>query len=291
MPETRDTAAREVSITSSDGVVLHARHWTRDAPRGVVVLAHGFGEHGGFYRHVAQAVGLGAEVELLAPDLRGHGRSPGRRGFVRAYVDLVNDLLAAFAWAGEARPGLPRFILGHSNGGLVALLAALHPEVAPKLAGLIVSNPAIGLADEVPWLKLMLGRILHRFAPWVTLPTPLEAEKLTRDVAYQNARRVDPYVHARISAPFFFGMGEGARTIAEGARHLLCPVLMILGEADPIVNPEKSKALFEEIGSTDKTLLVYPEMLHEPFNDIGREQVLADLSSWLVTHLDAAGGS
>lgn len=287
MPETKDTAVRDVTIVSSDGVNLHARYWTLNAPRGVVVLAHGFGEHGGFYGHVAHAIGLGADVEFLAPDLRGHGRSPGRRGFVRKYVDLIDDLLAAFAWAGVARPGLPRFILGHSNGGLVALLAALHPEVAPEVAGLVVSNPAIGLADEVPWGKLLLGRFLHQFAPWITLPAPIEAEKLTRDVEFQQTRRADPYAHGRISAPLFFGMGAGARTIAENAHHLVCPVLMILGGKDPIINPEKSKAIFECIGSTDKTLRIYPEMLHEPFNEIGRAEVFADLSGWLATHLGA----
>src|SRR5438876_11543117 len=53
-------------------------------PRGMVVVAHGFGEHGACYDHVARAVGTAAGVDFVAADFRGHGRSPGRRGVVRS---------------------------------------------------------------------------------------------------------------------------------------------------------------------------------------------------------------
>src|SRR4051812_3704051 len=72
-----DESARDVAITSPDGLRLHARHWPVSSPRGVVVLAHGFGEHGGSYEHVVQAVGPAAGVDFVAVDFRGHGRSPG----------------------------------------------------------------------------------------------------------------------------------------------------------------------------------------------------------------------
>ena len=110
----------DVSIPTPDGLVLLGRHWARPNPRGVVIVAHGFGEHGGCYRHVAEALGPALEVDFVAPDLRGHGRSPGRRGVVGRYEELTSDLRAVLAWAESERPGLPRFVLGHSNGGQVA---------------------------------------------------------------------------------------------------------------------------------------------------------------------------
>src|SRR4051794_23431990 len=109
----------DVSLTAADGAPLVARHWSSPTPRGVLVVAHGFGEHGGSYRHVAEWLVRTLDVEVLAFDFRGHGRSRGRRGVVRRHADLTLDLAAAVDRVATERPGLPRFVLGHSNGGLV----------------------------------------------------------------------------------------------------------------------------------------------------------------------------
>lgn len=284
MPTTT-LSSRNVVIPAVDGLSLHARHWSRPDSRGVVVVAHGFGEHGGWYEHVAEAVGRAAGVDFVVPDLRGHGLSEGKRGVVGHYDDLTADLASAFDWAGRERPGLPRFVLGHSNGGQVALRAGLDPELGPRIAGMIVSNPSIELAVRVPGYKLKLGRFLLRHAPRLTLPAGLRVENLTRDPAMQKRRRNDRLDHSRISAPLFFGMIEGGRMISERASEFTLPLLMILGGSDPIIDPSASRDVFDRFGSADKTLMLYPGMLHEPFNELGREQVLADVSAWLDTHL------
>jgi alpha-beta hydrolase superfamily lysophospholipase len=59
------------------------------------------------------------------------------------------------------------------------------------------------------------------------------------------------------------------------------PLLLILGGSDPVIDPEASRDLFDRIGSPDKTLLLFPGMLHEPLNELGRDKVLADISSWI----------
>jgi len=277
-----ETTARDVVIPNADGYRLHAREWSVPDPRAVVVVAHGFGEHGGYYDEVARSVGPRARVDFLVPDLRGHGRSPGRRGVVGKYEELSGDLIAAFDWAGQKWPGRPRYLLGHSNGGQVALRAALDPTAAPGIAGLVLSNPSIRLAVVVPRYKLRLARFLLRVAPGVTLGAPLDVSKLTRDPAMQQLRLDDRLGHSRMSAPLFFGMVEGGLMIAERATEIRTPVLMILGGSDPIIDPAASRATFDRFGSPDKTLLVYPAMLHEPFNELGREQVMDDLTAWLV---------
>src|SRR5215213_5787296 len=104
---TMQSPARDVAIPAANGLTLRGWHWTQPEPRGLLVVAHGFGEHGGCYRHVAEVLGPALGIDLVAPDLRGHGRSPGRRGVVRRYDDLIDDLRATVAWAGRARPGLP----------------------------------------------------------------------------------------------------------------------------------------------------------------------------------------
>ncbi len=286
-----DATESDVALRADDGTRLHARHWGVPSPRGVVVVAHGLGEHGGCYRHVAGAVGPAASVDFVAPDLRGHGHSAGRRGVVLRYDELTSDLFAAFDWAGREWPGLPRFVLGHSNGGQVAFRAALDPRGQERIAGLIFSNPSLRLAVRVPAYKLRLGRFLRRRAPWVTLSAPLETVKLSRDPEMRRNREADRLCHCRISPHLFFGMVEGGESIIARVGEVRSPVLMIVGEADPIVDPFSCREAFDGLGSSDKTLRVYPGMLHEPFNELGREEVLRDLAAWLTGHITGASMS
>lgn len=280
---TGQSTVRDVVIHSADGLPLRAWHWTTPNPRGVLLVAHGFGEHSGCYRHVAEALGPALAIDVVAFDFRGHGRSPGRRGVVKQYGDLDADLRAAVAWTGRIRPGLPRFLLGHSHGGLLALRLALSD--ASGLAGLIGSNPALRLATRVPPHKLRVGRFLRRFAPSVTLGARLEAGTLTRDPDMQRAHQTDPLRHSRICAPLFFGMVEGGPVVAERAGEIQMPIMLVLGGSDPVIDPEESRSVFDRIGSSDKTLMIFPKMLHEPLNELGREQVLADIVAWLDTRL------
>jgi alpha-beta hydrolase superfamily lysophospholipase len=281
---TTQSPPRDVVIPTPDGLSLRGWHWTRPSPRGLLIIAHGFGEHGGCYRHVAEALSPALEMDIVSPDLRGHGRSPGRRGVVGRYEDLISDLHAAILWARDARPGLPSYILAHSNGGQLALRLALESDAAPD--GLIVSNPSLKLATRVARPKLLIGQVLRRFAPAVTLGAKLNAEILTSDPAMKREHETDPLRHSRISAPLYFGMVEGGRLVSARAQEIELPLLMILGGLDQVIDPEESRLVFERFSSADKTLRIFPEMLHEPLNDVGREQVFADIISWLDPRLD-----
>lgn len=274
---------RDLTIEGAGAPPLAARLWSVERPRGVVVVSHGLGEHGGAYAHVAEALGRLAGVDVLAVDLRGHGRSSGRRGVVNRYEELCDDLRAAVAQAADDRPGLPRFALGHSNGGQVVLRALLDGGL--DVSGVILSNPALRVLASIPRWKLGLGRFLNRFAPRVTVGTAVDLLALTRDPEMVEERRVDPLRHARVNGPLYFGLVEGGRAVADRASEVHVPLLLILGGADPIIDPDFSSAVFDVFASTDKTRLVYPEMLHEPLNDLNRETVLADLARWLSDRL------
>jgi lysophospholipase len=277
------TRASDIEVRSTGGLTLRGRWWRREAPRAVLVVAHGYGEHGGAYRRFAEAVTGRSEFDVLAVDFRGHGRSPGRRGVVRIYEDLTDDLLNTLEWAGKHLRGMPCFILGHSNGGQVALRAALRNPA--RISGLILSNPVLRVSVTVPPAKLNLARLLARYAPWVTLKGNLNAALLTRDPEIQNEHRTDPLRHSRMSAPLFFGMIEGGIMLMDKAALLKIPLLMLLGSQDTVTDPLAARQFFDRIGSDDKTLLIYPKMMHEPLNEVGRQQVFDDVLGWLEARI------
>ncbi len=209
------TRVSDINVRAADGLVLRGRWWHRSAPRGVLVIAHGYGEHGGCYRRVAEAVCERAELDVIAVDFRGHGRSPGRRGVVGDYEELTDDLLQTLGWVVKEIPGLDRFVLGHSNGGQVALRACLRKPAGAK--GLILSNPVLRVSVEVPPLKLKVARFLARHAPWVTLKGNLNAALLTRDPEIQEEHRTDPLRHSRMQRTALLRHDRGGEN-AHGSR-------------------------------------------------------------------------
>jgi lysophospholipase len=287
MPSERMAAVEprtaDIEVRGAKGMMLRGRWWRRPAPRGVLIVSHGFGEHGGTYRAMAEALCSRLEFDVVAVDYRGHGRSPGRRGVVGDYDELTQDLQAVLDWAGRQAPDLPRFLLAHSNGGQVALRLAL--AYRGSIAGMVVSNPALRLIVPVPRSKLIVARVLAVCAPWLTLGSELRTDRLTRDPVIQEEHRTDPLRHSRMSPRLFFGMVEGGEMLARRAGEIRTPILLLLGGQDAIIDPAASRTFFERLGSADKTLLIYPKMLHEPLNELGREKVVDDVARWLEQRL------
>lgn len=273
----------DVAFSSIDGTALRGRFWSRPHPRATLLIAHGLGEHGGCYRQTVEALNAFLDLDIFAFDFRGSGRSAGKRGVVRRYADYSLDLEAATQWLERERPGLPRFLLGHSNGGLVSLRTLLDRNLG--LTGLIVSNPALRLAAHVPIWKRLAGEILLRVAPTITLTTGLTNEQLTHDPAVIAEIVNDPLRHDRISPPLFFGISSNGREVLNRAGEIKLPTLLILGGDDPIVDPDATLYFFERLGSKDKILKLYPAMRHEPLNELGRQQVVSDLAMWIEARL------
>ena len=269
-----------IRIPASDGMTLAARCWSVPQPRGVVVVAHGLGEHGGAYAHLAEAMGRQVDFDFVAFDFRGHGRSPGRRGVIRQYGELVSDLQSSVAWVRKHRDGLPIFLLGHCAGGQVAIRVAQQNR--GEIAGVIASNPMIRIGMPVPPGKARLGKLLAKLAPWVTLRADVPVEGMTRDPLMLERYRTDKLRHKRISPPLFFGLVEGGQTLLDSARQIQTPMLLLVGGQDPVLSTASTHEFFDRVGSGDKTLSLYPEMLHEPLNELGRERVFDDLARWLA---------
>ncbi len=272
-----------VSLQSPDGTRLHAWSWTGPKPNGRLVIAPGYGEHGGVYRELAAWLAQSLNLRVLALDFRGHGRSEGRRGVLKDYDQFVSDLETAVHEGSIHHPEIPTFVLGHSNGGLVTLLTALRGTV--PIDGLVLSSPALKLKYEVPRHKVVVGRILSRVAPAITLSGPVPVGGLTRDPIAQDALKYDRLIHTRLSPPFFFGMvGRGAQVLQRGPEAKV-PLFMLVGGADPIIDPDANRSFFDSYGTSEKKLFFDPSMNHNPLFERGRERAWNELANWLNTRL------
>jgi alpha-beta hydrolase superfamily lysophospholipase len=140
---------QEGHFSAPDGTRLWFERDVPDGARAHAVLVHGYGDHLGRYRTFRDAM-LAEHFAMHAYDVRGHGRSEGARGAVRAFSDYTAELEAFVRSSHALAAGLPLFIVAHSHGGLITLrwLANGGAETARTLGlrGLVLSAPYLALA-------------------------------------------------------------------------------------------------------------------------------------------------
>jgi lysophospholipase len=251
-------------------------------PRAHIAVVHGYAEHCGRYAKTIQAL-VKDGYAVHAFDYRGHGQADGRRGFCGAFTDYVDDLELFWNRVVAGSGGKKCFLLAHSLGGLIAIhLLSRRPR---ELTGVVLSAPYIKLALKPPAFKVLAAKVVGRVIPWLPLKNELTPQDLTRDLEEQKLVDKDPlYFH--VVTPRWFNESNAAQvTAAELGPSITLPMLMVCGANDGVASTPAAKAFFEQVGSRDKELKEYPGMLHEPLNEIGREQVWQDISRWISAHL------
>jgi len=261
-----------------DAGLLFARAW-RDSstqPRALLVICPGFNSHSGYYAWVG-AESAAAGYATYAIDLRGRGRSEGERFFVETFDQYVADLHALVRFAKTRHPQLPVFLLGHSAGGVISCLYVL--EHANDIAGLICEDFAFEL--PAPDFALAVLKGVSHFAPHAHALT-LKSADFTRDAAVLQAMSSDPLI-AHESQPFATAAAivRADERLAQNFANIQVPVLIIHGTADKATKPVGSRHFYERTGSKDKTLKFYEGRFHDPLNDLGKEEVMSDILSWL----------
>lgn len=269
------------TLTAADGIVLHVVHHRLEPARARVLIVHGYAEHLGRYDALAFEL-LAAGYEPHRFDLRGHGRSQDEpRGHVDAFETYRRDLgeVLAAVEARAAAPAPPLFLLGHSLGGLIVLDHALHHPAAA--AGLVLSSPYLGLAGSAR--TLVAGLVAHAspLAPRLQLPSGLAADGLSHDPSVVEAYRDDPLIFGTVTPGWLHEVRSAQRRVLARAGEIKAPTLLLLGEDDAVAAPRHGRDLFDDLGSADKELRLYPGFLHEVFNETGRERVVDDLLTWL----------
>jgi alpha-beta hydrolase superfamily lysophospholipase len=271
---------------SFDGLEMYAQGWAPDKnPKAVVCLVHGLGEHSGRYAHVGAAFAQ-AGYALLGFDLRGHGKSGGPRGHAPSAEAFFKDIEDFVRAAGERYPAAPRFLYGHSLGGLLTLSYAVTHKVEVK--GLIVSSPGLRTAIHEQKTKLMLAKILGSLAPTITLPSELVAAHISRDPEVVKAYVNDPLVHDKITT----GFGRAGLVITElafqHASELKVPLLLAYCTDDKIAFPRGSEEFAKLAPQERVTLKRYEGLYHEPHNEPEKAQVLKDYIQWLDSQVKKA---
>ncbi len=261
------------TLPSSGSTTLHVELFRPAAPpRGVALVVHGYAEHVGRYREVAHVL-VERGLAVVGFDLRGHGRSSGRRGHVDRFADYLDDLEAALALARDQAPGKPVVLVAHSNGGLIVLRALTDERRAPAVAGAVVSSPFLGLKLKVPAPRIWVARLASRIAPGFIQTNGLRVEDITSDPAMQAARLADTLCHDVASARWFTEAMDAQAHVRARATSITVPTCWVIGGADPIADAGLSATLAATVPGAQVHVL--DGFLHEVYNETGRERAFA----------------
>jgi alpha-beta hydrolase superfamily lysophospholipase len=306
--------AETVGFIASDGKEIHCYRWQGvGAPRAIIQIAHGMGEHAARYGDVAQRL-VRAGYVVVANDHRGHGATAdedrlgdfGPGGWDRVIEDTheINTRL------GEQFPGTPVVLLGHSMGAMLAQ-QYLYRHGATLAAAVISGSPGLASAFQL-FLTHNIARF-ERARLGATASSPLMDrlvfgsandpfegdtgfEWLSRDVEQVRRYVEDPRCGFVLRTGSLCDLFAGARQarkrglIATIPKQL--PLYIFSGSTDPVSGGTgllRLEKCYRRAGIIDLTLRMYEGGRHEMFNETNRDEVIDDLIGWLNGHLPRIG--
>jgi alpha-beta hydrolase superfamily lysophospholipase len=268
------------SVVTGDGLRLEVHLWDVDEPRGVVLLVHGLGEHGGRYAEVAEHLNRRG-LRVVAPDHRGHGRSAGAPTHVSSFDLFLDDLRRVEE--GICGMGIPLAIWGHSMGGLMTIRYLQRSDTRARVA--VISAPWLGRPGNAKWWKTAPARAIGALWPSAPMPAGVEGVMLTHDSEKQVQFDDDPLVRRTVSPRLFV---EGSRAVTQAFQEvdrLRQDVLFLVPLADQLVNPKETLRFVEMLDSERCAVISRTEWRHEPHNEVDRTSLLNEVGDWLGAKL------
>lgn len=263
---------------TKDGLKLYFQGWQPDAnPRAVICLVHGLGEHSGRYLQLGEFL-TQAGYAVSSFDLRGHGRSEGKRGHASSYEDMMKDISLFIQETKERFSDKPIFLYGHSLGGnLVINYVLRYPQT---FKGVIATGAAFKPAIQPPTWKIMLGKMMRCLWPSLLLNNELDIKFLSRDNKVIEDYRNDPLVHSRISARFGIDFLAAGLWALESAKEFYLPLLLMHGSADQLTSVEACQEFARQVKG-NCTLKIWNGFFHEIHNEAEKNEVFHFLLQWI----------
>jgi acylglycerol lipase len=250
--------------------------------KGVIVILHGLTEHSGFY---SKASRIFSEYQYAVNlfDMRGHGKSDGLLGLIDSLDDYLNDLSVFIDIVRNRYPKTPVFLLGQGMGGTLSALYVI--ENRPDIRGLIMSAPALDVTKSISPFKQYICWILSKlFSGWPLIK--MNPSDLSQDPLLIQEYEKDPLIyHGKIYARTCSELTRASKRVMKRGDEIKTPILIVHGKRDQLYRFEGSKALYEKIEYTDKTLKLYKDHYHSLLIDSDGKDVIKDIIQWTDSHV------
>jgi alpha-beta hydrolase superfamily lysophospholipase len=264
-------------VTSFDGIKLRlSKDYPKQPAKAVLIIAHGLSNHLGLYDNFTEDLNK-SNIAIYRYDHRGHGLSGGKRGYIKSFFEMVDDMGVIVKKAKAENPGLPVFILGHSMGGHVA---ALYGTKNPgKVNGYILA------AGVLRYHQMNFG--------WLPRPEDPESYISVIEAAHgtmnlpglEDLKKLsvagDTISLKEVSVSLINAFKGGLQYLRDNSRKFIDPVFLVSGDADLYVVPQDAIDFYQETNSTDNSLRLYSGIGHFLMNEEKGDIVTQDIADWI----------
>lgn len=277
-------------LVNADGQYLFCRYWKPSGtPKALIFVSHGAGEHCGRYDELAQMLKR-LDMLVFAHDHVGHGQSEGERMVVSDFQVFVRDLLQHVNTVQKDYPEVPVFLLGHSMGGAISILAAA--ERPTHFSGMILISPLIlANPESASTLKVLAAKLLNFVLPNISLGR-IDSSVLSRNKSEVDLYNSDPLIcHAGVKVCFGIQLLNAVSRVERAMPRLTLPFLLLQGSADRLCDSKGAYLLMESSPSQDKTLKMYEgayHVLHKELPEV-TNSVLHEINTWVSHRIAVAG--
>ncbi len=269
------------TFTSFDGTDLFCRTWKpKSTSDKAVILLHRGHEHSGRLTRLVETLNL-QDFWAFAFDLRGHGHSPGERGYAEGYDVWVKDL-DAFAKHVSQMHNIPyeNIAIVANSVGAVTAAVWIH-DYAPRIRCMVLAAPAFRIKLYIPFAISML-RLLLKINPKSFIKSYVKSKMLTHDSAEAQRYDDDPLITRNIAVTVLLGLHDSSTRILDDAAAINIPTLVLSAGSDCVVKTSSQKQFYDNISSSVKQIELYPDSYHAIFYEKEREKPIAKAREFIL---------
>ncbi len=271
---------QELHAPIEPGLDLFYRAWNTTAKRAVILVHRGH-EHSGRLIDVVDELNL-QDTAVFAWDARGHGRSPGDRGYAPSFARLVKDLDVFVRHISSTHNiALENIIvLGHSVGA-VTVASWVH-DYAPPIRAMVLVTPALKVKLYVPFAKTGLKLLQAIRGDRKTyVQSYVKSTMLTHDAAQAQRYANDPLITKAIAVNVLLDLYETSSRLVDDAGAIRVPALVLCGADDWVVDVSEQQRFFENLGSKQKKMRLFNGMYHDLLHEADRTSVLNEIRTFI----------
>lgn len=278
----RSDQAVERTFLTHDDVSLFYRHWPAAGRerRGAVVLFHRGHEHSARMAHLVDELDL-PEFDFFAWDARGHGKSPGARGYSPSFADSVRDVDTFIRHIRDDYGiAVEDMAVVAQSVGAVLVSTWIH-DYAPRLRCQVLAAPAFRVKLYVPLARPGL-RLMQRLRGNFFVTSYVKAKFLTKDEDRQASYDSDPLISRAISVNILLELYDAAERVVDDAQAITVPTQVLISAKDWVVHHGPQHRFFERLGTSKKEKHVLDGFYHDTLGEKNRQEATVKVRRFIA---------
>ncbi len=264
----------EGRFKSWDGTELFYRSWKPEVTSNkALIVIHRGHKHSGRVAQQIEDLDL-SDFWAFSWDCRGHGNSPGDRGYAESYYHFVKDLDTFVKYVSEKHDiSIENMAVLANSVGAVTASTWVH-DYAPRIRAMVLAAPAFRIKLYIP-LAIPLLRLLQKTKGKAFISSYVKSRMLTHDPEQSKSYDEDKLITRDIAVNVLLGLHDTSTRIMADAGAIFIPTLILAAGSDWVVKTSAQRKFFDSLSSSVKQMEIYPGFYHAILYEKDRQKPLA----------------